>query len=162
MGDGARADFFDCRAAAQLLTYDLMRAVRTMTLDAVKLARVLDIDAHQADAVLSGRELVHPASPMGQRSVRLVRLHRALGDAFGTTDAVVDFLTSPDPDDGSVPASVLEQPDGIERVFARLNCIGVDEWRPASCAMGASGSMSRTMEPQAFERESLHGAHTTL
>lgn len=138
MGDGARADFFDCRAAAQLLTYDLMRAVRTMALDAAKLARVLDTDTRHAVAVLSGRELVHPLSPMGQRSVRLVRLHRALGDAFGTTDAVVGFLTHPDPDDGSVPAAVLEQPDGIERVFARLDCIGVDEWRPASYARAGS------------------------
>lgn len=142
MGNGALADFFDCRAAAQLLTYDLMRAVRTMALDATKLARVLDTDARQTDAVLSGRELVHPASPMGQRSVRLVRLHRALGDAFGTTDAVVDFLTYPDPDDGAVPASVLEQPDGIERVFARLNCTDVDEWRPASYEIEKPGAVS--------------------
>lgn len=140
MGDGARTDFFDCRAAAQLLTYDLMRAVRTMGLDAIRLARVLGTDARYAVDVLSGRELVHPASPTGQRSVRLVRLHRALGDAFGTTDAVVDFLTYPDPNDGSIPALVLEQPDGIERVFARLNCIGVDEWRPASDAIASQVS----------------------
>jgi hypothetical protein len=131
MGDGAAKGFFDCRAAAELLTYDVMRVVRTMELDAPKLARVIGSDVQQASAVLSGDALVQPGSPDGQRCIRLVRLHRALGDAFGSTDAVAAFLNCEDPDDGVVPASLLEQPDGIERVFARLTCTGADEWRPA-------------------------------
>ncbi|MGY4517092.1 hypothetical protein [Lysobacter sp. HA18] len=131
MGDATVHDFFDCRAAAELLTYDVMRVVRTMQLDATRLARVIGSDELHANAVLSGQALVQPGSPIGQRCIRLVRLHRALGDAFGSTDAVAAFLNRADPDDGVVPALILEQSDGIERVFARLTCTGADEWRPA-------------------------------
>lgn len=130
MGDGGVKDFFDCGAAAQLLTYDLLRVVRTLGTDASSLARILHADANYALALADGHALVDPGTPVGQRCLRLVRLHRALGDAFGSTDAVTRFMSRADPEDGVVPAQLLEQPDGIERVFARLDCTGADEWRP--------------------------------
>jgi hypothetical protein len=138
MGDGGAVDFFDCRAAAEMLTYDLLRAVRTIGLDASQLGQVLGADAHFTSAMLAARAFVDPSTPAGQRAVRLVRLHRALGDAYGSVDAVDRFLRRADPDDGVVPVTLLEEPDGIERVFARLNCTEADVWRPVAYRHEAS------------------------
>jgi uncharacterized protein (DUF2384 family) len=130
MAYGDTSDFFDCRAAADLLTSDLRRVARTLGLDAELLSRVLVMDAGLAGRLLDARARISPTSPEGIRAVRLVRLNRALGDAFGSIDAVGSFLHEADPDDGLVPIELLQQPDGIERVFARMDCSSADEWRP--------------------------------
>ena len=141
MADGStESDFFDCRAAADLLTHDVGRVVRTLGLDAGVLSRVLVTDEAAARRIVSGHVRIAPASPEGVRAMRLVRLNRALGDAYGTVDAVIAFLRAPDADDGLVPLDLLQQPDGIERVFARLDSLGADVWRPQTATSVESSS----------------------
>ncbi|GAB2507393.1 hypothetical protein [Lysobacter humi (ex Lee et al. 2017)] len=132
MADGDTTDFFDCRAAADLLTRDLRHVARTLGLDATLLGRVLSISEAQSRCLLAGHARISPSSPEGVRAMRLTRLNRALGDAFGSIDAVARFLHRPDPGDGLVPMDLIVEPNGIERVFARLDQVGMDEWRPRS------------------------------
>ncbi|WP_208108649.1 hypothetical protein [Cognatilysobacter terrigena] len=141
MGIPTQTEFFDCTAASELLTHELRRVVRTFRLDARRLARVLAMDEGDAAELLAGHQLLRPSSPEGLRTLRLVRLHRALGDAFGTLDAVEWFMTHANGEDGAIPAALLEEPDGIERLFARLDCQGVDQWRPREFALRVAGGV---------------------
>lgn len=134
MADGDSTDFFDCRAAADLLSYDVRRVARSLGIDSRLLRRILMVDGALARALISGTTSLVPSSAEGVRAMRLVRLNRALGDAFGSVEAVIAFLRTTGEGDGSTPLALLAEPEGIERVFARLDCTNVDEWRPRGYA----------------------------
>lgn len=141
MADGDSHDFFDCRAAADLLSHDVRRVARSLGIDSRLLRRILMVDGALARALISGTARLVPSSPEGVRAVRLVRLNRALGDAFGSVEAVIAFLRRQDPVDGTTPLQLLEEPQGIERVFARIDHTAADEWRPRGYVVQA-GSLA--------------------
>ena len=118
MGDRTEMHVLDGYTSSHALTYGTLRASRTLELDGQLLQFILATDADLIDQLLGNRSMLDPDSPQGMRALRLVRLHRALGDVFGAAERVQRFLGTVHPELGDSPRALLGTPDGIERVLA--------------------------------------------
>ncbi|TZF90352.1 MbcA/ParS/Xre antitoxin family protein [Cognatilysobacter lacus] len=118
MGDRSEMHVLDGRASAHELTHSTLRASRTLDLDGQLLQFILATDAGVVDQLLGHRSMLDPESMQGLRALRLVRLHRALGDVFGSAERVQRFLDTALPELGDTPRRLLGTPDGLERVLA--------------------------------------------
>ncbi|HZX80858.1 MAG TPA: antitoxin Xre/MbcA/ParS toxin-binding domain-containing protein [Lysobacter sp.] len=118
MGDSTSLHLLDGRTSAHALTYGMLRASRTLELDASLLQSILATDADRVARLLDSQSTLDPDSPEGLRALRLVRLHRALGDVFGSSERVHRFLDTVAPELGTTPRALLGTADGIERVLA--------------------------------------------
>jgi len=118
MGHGTEMHMLDGNASSHALTYGTLRASRTLALDGQLLQFILATDAGVIDELLGNRSTLDPESPSGMRALRLVRLHRALGDVFGAAERVQQFLDSEHSELGDSPRALLGTPDGVERVLA--------------------------------------------
>jgi hypothetical protein len=117
MGDRTEMHMLDGYTSSHALTYGTLRASRTLELDGQLLQFILATDADLIDQLLGSRSMLDPESPEGMRALRLVRLHRALGDVFGAAERVQRFLNTTHPELGDSPRALLGTPDGIERVL---------------------------------------------
>ena len=118
MGDRTEMHMLDGYTSSHALTYGTLRASRTLELDGQLLQFILATDAELIDRLLGSRSMLDPESPEGTRALRLVRLHRALGDVFGAAERVQRFLNTVHPELDDSPRALLGTPDGIERVLA--------------------------------------------
>lgn len=117
MGDSSALHLLDGHASAHALTYGMLRASRTLELDGQLLQFILATDADVVGQLLDSRRTLDPDSPEGRRALRLVRLHRALGDVFGSAERVQRFLDTVEPSLGDTPRRLLGTVDGVERVL---------------------------------------------
>ena len=120
MGESTSLHLLDGRTSAHALTYGMLRASRTLELDDQLLQFILATDADMVTRLLGSQSVLEPDSPEGQRALRLVRLHRALGDVFGSAERVHRFLDTVEPELGDTPRALLRTVDGIERVLAHV------------------------------------------
>ena len=118
MGTRDELHVLDGFTSSHALTYGTLRASRTLELDGQLLQFILSTDADVIDQLLGNQATLDPDSPEGQRALRLVRLHRALGDVFGAAERVQRFLNTPHPELGASPRALLGTPDGVEQVLA--------------------------------------------
>ena len=118
MGNRSELHLLDGHASSHALTYGTLRATRTLDLDGQLLQFILATDGHVVEHLLDNRIMLDPDTPEGARALRLVRLHRALGDVFGTAERVQRFLDTATPELGDTPRRLLGTADGVERVLA--------------------------------------------
>jgi hypothetical protein len=118
MGDRSEMHVLDGRTSSHELTHSTLRASRTLDLDGQLLQFILATDAGVVDQLLGHRAVLDPESTQGLRALRLVRLHRALGDVFGTAERVQRFLDTELPELGDTPRHMLATTDGVERVLS--------------------------------------------
>ena len=118
MGDRSDLHLLDGHASSHALTYGTLRASRTLDLDGQLLQFILATDADVVEQLLDHRSVLDPDSPAGARALRLVRLHRALGDVFGSAERVQRFLDTTLDELGDTPRRLLATVDGVERVLA--------------------------------------------
>lgn len=108
------------RASAAALTLATVQAARGFGLGARDVARLLGAEARQADALLAGEHMLAPDSEVGSRAVLFVRLHRALGDVFGSIEQVRAWLGNEEPALGTRPVELLRAPDGLPRLLEHM------------------------------------------
>ena len=118
MGELTELHMLDGYASSHALTYGMLRAIRTLELDGQMLQFILATDADTIERLLGNRSTLEPDSPQGVRALRLIRLHRALGDVFGAAERVQRFLGTVHPELGATPRALLGTDDGLERVLA--------------------------------------------
>ncbi|GAB6195167.1 antitoxin Xre/MbcA/ParS toxin-binding domain-containing protein [Lysobacter xanthus] len=110
----------NARASAEALALDARRAATGLGLDAEALGPTLDVDPPTAAGILAGDSRITPGSDLAERTLLLVRLHRALGDVYGSTELVHRWLDAEEPELGARPRDLLRSTDGLRRVVAHM------------------------------------------
>lgn len=108
------------RVSPAALTLATVQAARGFGLGARDVAALLGSEAVLADELLAGERMLTPDSEVGARAVLFVRLHRALGDVYGSIEQVRAWLGARDDTLAARPVDVLRAPDGLERLVAVL------------------------------------------
>jgi hypothetical protein len=108
------------RVSAAALTLATVQAARGFGLGARDIASLLDTEAIVADELLAGERMLTPESEVGGRAVLFVRLHRALGDVFGSIEQVRAWLGREEPALGARPVDLLRRSDGLERLVGHM------------------------------------------
>lgn len=108
------------RVSAPALTLATVQAARGFGLGARDVAALLATEATVADELLAGERMLSPDSEVGARAVQFVRLHRALGDVFGSIEQVRAWLGREEPALGTRPVDLLRRPDGLERLVEHM------------------------------------------
>lgn len=106
----------DARASPEALTLDTLRAARNLALRVEDLQTVLATDAVVVQSLLDERRVLTPESSEGRRALLLVRLHRALGDVFGSLDQVHRWLDAEEPELRGRPRELIGTADGLADV----------------------------------------------
>lgn len=117
MGNSSDYQVLDGFASAQALTYGTLRASKTLELDRQLLQFILATDSTLIESFLGSQALLDPDSPEGRRALTLVRLHRALGDVYGSAERVHMFLDTQCAALGATPRSLFGTERGIQRVL---------------------------------------------
>ena len=110
----------NAKASAEALALDARRAAAGLGLGAAELAAVLAIDDATADAIRAGASRIAPQSALAARTLLLVRLHRALGDVYGSVEQVDRWLDAEDPALHERPRALIRTPDGLRRVVEHM------------------------------------------
>ena len=110
----------NAKASAEALALDSRRAAAGLGLDTAQLAGVLDTDDSTADAIRSGTARVTPGSGLAERMLLLVRLHRALGDVYGSLERMNRWLDADEPALGGRPRALIASADGLRRVVDHM------------------------------------------
>jgi uncharacterized protein (DUF2384 family) len=110
----------NARESSEALTLDTLRAARNLSLDAGILQAILATDATVVARLLDHRQVLTPDSDAGVRALSLVRLHRALGDVFGSVEQVNVWLDRIEPELGARPRDLIGTPTGLERVVRHM------------------------------------------
>lgn len=110
----------NARTSAGALTLDTLRAVRGLGLEPRHVQSILEADADLVDRLLASEATLSPDSEPGMRALMLVRLHRALGDVFGSLELAHRWLTRPEPDLRACPADLIRSTDGLRRTLVHL------------------------------------------
>ena len=97
-----------------------MRAAQGLRLDAETLAVMFETDELTGAAIRAGHGRFPPESHLARRLQLLVRLHRGLGDVYGSMDRVDRWLESEEPALGSTPRELMRTPSGLARVVATI------------------------------------------
>lgn len=108
------------RVSGDALTLETVRATRSLGLGREMLQAVLGVDAAQVDRLLASEAQLVPGTPEGERALLLVRLHRALGDVFGSLDHVHRWLDDEQAALGARPIELLRSREGLERVVGHM------------------------------------------
>ena len=104
----------------EALALDARRAARGLGVDREELVEVLDVDGPIADAILTGSARIAPGSDLAERALLLVRLHRALGDVYGSVERMHDWLLAEEPDLSAAPRELIRSTDGLRRVVEHI------------------------------------------
>jgi len=110
----------NARVSAEALTLDILRAVRGLGLTPVHLQSILEADPELVSRLLASEATLSPDSDVGLRALMLVRLHRALGDVFGSLELAHGWLEKPEPSLQACPADLIRSTDGLRRTLAHL------------------------------------------
>lgn len=110
----------DARVSREALTLDTLRAARNLQLDAQILQTVLATDPGVVSSLLDSERTLSPDSEAGGRALLLIRLHRALGDVFGSLHQVHQWLDTYEQELGGRPRDLITTPDGLERVVSHI------------------------------------------
>lgn len=110
----------NARASAEALTLDTLRAVRGLALTAAQLETILEADAELVSRLLASETKLSPDTEIGARALMLVRLHRALGDVFGSLELAHGWLDKPEPTLHACPADLIRSSEGLARTLAHL------------------------------------------
>lgn len=110
----------DARRCHEALALDGMRAAQGLRLDANALAAMLDTDASTGASIRAGHGRFPPGSDLSDRLLLLVRLHRGLGDIYGSTDRMDRWLDDEEPALKARPRDLMRTPDGLARVVANV------------------------------------------
>lgn len=105
------------RTSPEALTLATVKAVRGFGLGARDVAELLGSEYALAAGLLAGERMISPDTPVGARAVVLVRLHRALGDVYGSIEQVRIWLVREDPALGARPVELLREPGGVDRLM---------------------------------------------
>jgi hypothetical protein len=108
------------RVSPEALTLSTVQAARGFGLGARDVAVLLGSQATLAEALLAGERMISPDTEVGARAVMLVRLHRALGDVYGSIEQVRKWLVQSDPALGARPLELLRTPGGVDRLMAYM------------------------------------------
>lgn len=108
------------RVSAAALTLATVQAARGFGLGPRDVAALLDTETIVADELLAGERMLTPESEVGSRAVLFVRLHRALGDVFGSIEQVRAWLGREEAALGARPAELLRRPGGLERLVGHM------------------------------------------
>lgn len=115
---------FDVRGSARVcshaLALDARRAASGLGLTAYDLRTVLDVDPATAAAIQAGAARIAPDTELADRTRLLVRLHRALGDVYGSLDQMDRWLDACDPSLGERPRTLIRTTDGLRRVVGHI------------------------------------------
>ncbi|GAB2514289.1 antitoxin Xre/MbcA/ParS toxin-binding domain-containing protein [Lysobacter humi (ex Lee et al. 2017)] len=141
MGNTSDYQVLDGFASAQALTYGALRATKTLDLDRQLLQFILATDARLVDSLLGSQALLDPDSPEGRRALTLVRLHRALGDVYGSAERVHAFLDTHSPALGATPRSLFGTECGVQRVLDVVEADVRDSLEPPQSARDARGPL---------------------
>ena len=106
----------NARVSPEALTLDTVRAARGLGLDATALREALGGDDRSIDRLLGCELTLAPETSLGESALLLVRLHRALGDVFGSLDQVEQWLTTHDKALGGRPRDLLRTRSGLMRL----------------------------------------------
>jgi hypothetical protein len=110
----------NARESSEALALDARRSASSLGLAAAELEALLDVDAGMAASILAGQARIAPGSPLAGRVLLLVRLHRALGDVYGSTEQVDRWLDAVEPALGDRPRVLIRDADGLQRVVAQV------------------------------------------
>lgn len=109
------------RQSPEALTLSTVQAARGFGLAGRDVALLLGSEASLAEGLLAGERMLSPDTEVGARAVKLVRLHRALGDVYGSIELVRAWLVREEPElDGARPVELLRRKGGLERVLAHM------------------------------------------
>lgn len=110
----------NARNSPEALTLDTLRAARGLGLGPSDLRPLLAMETGDIDRLVGHDLMLSPASDAGARALLLVRLHRALGDVYGSLEQVGRWLDTPDPTLGARPRDVMREPGGLARVVTHM------------------------------------------
>lgn len=116
----------DVRSSPEALTLDTLRAARNLAIDARLLQAVLATDADVIESLLDRGQALSPESDAGRRALLLVRLHRALGDVYGSLDQVHAWLDARHPELQGRPRDLMSSTDGLARVVQHMEALSKD------------------------------------
>lgn len=108
------------RVSPAALTLATVQAARGFGLGARDVAALLETEAVVADELLAGERILAPDTEVGARAVQFVRLHRALGDVFGSIEQVRAWLAREEPELGARPMDLLRTHDGLPTLLTHL------------------------------------------
>jgi len=99
----------------------LRRAGVALGLTEAQLARAVGLSTPDWEGLAAGQRL-NPASQAGKRATQLIRCYLALGSLVGgSREAVRQWLGTRNRHLGGVPADVLMEPDGLDRMADYLD-----------------------------------------
>lgn len=108
------------RVSPEALTLSTVQAARGFGLGARDVSMLLGSEPALADGLLAGERMISPDTDVGARAVTLVRLHRALGDVYGSIEQVRKWLVQQEPALGARPVELLRTPGGVDRLMAYM------------------------------------------
>ena len=110
----------NARSSAEALALDARRAASGLGLGADELMAVLGVDDATAAAIAAGAARIATGSDLATRTLLLVRLHRALGDVYGSVEQVDRWLDAQDSVLQDRPRALIRTPEGLARVVSQM------------------------------------------
>lgn len=110
----------NARHSPEALALDARRAAGGLGLTMPDVRRVLETDEATAAAIVMGCARIAPGTDLADRTLLLVRLHRALGDVHGSLDRMDRWLDATEPSLGERPRTLMRSPEGLERVVEHV------------------------------------------
>lgn len=110
----------NARASAEAMALDARRAAKALGFGVDEVRGVLDIDPQTAASIHTGEARIPPGSDLAERTLLLVRLHRALGDVYGSLDHVNAWLDAEEPALHARPRDLIRTQPGLRRVVEQV------------------------------------------
>ncbi|GAB1595357.1 antitoxin Xre/MbcA/ParS toxin-binding domain-containing protein [Lysobacter claricitrinus] len=110
----------DGRSSPEALALDARRALAALRLGAGELAGLLGVDDAMVATIQNGSARVPSGSDLARHLLLLVRLHRGLGDVYGSTERMDQWLDATDPALNAKPRALMKTMDGLKRVVANV------------------------------------------
>ena len=110
----------NARASAEAMALDARRAASALGFGVNEVRDVLDADAATAASIHAGEARIPPGSELAGRTLLLVRLHRALGDVYGSLDQVNAWLDAEEPALHARPRELIRSQAGLRRVVEQV------------------------------------------
>jgi uncharacterized protein (DUF2384 family) len=105
-----------------VLTKAVLRAAEHLELSAA-LPAILGMDTQAWSQIAAGERWLDPAGAEWQNAVRFTGLFRSLLSVVGTVDKARAWLVTAHETLGATPASLLQTPEGRNRVYRYLDSV---------------------------------------
>ncbi|MGY3264130.1 antitoxin Xre/MbcA/ParS toxin-binding domain-containing protein [Lysobacter sp. HA35] len=111
----------DARSSTEALALDARRAITALGFGAGEVSELLDVDRDTVAKIQAGSARIPPGTdPAATRMLLLVRLHRGLGDVYGSTERMDEWLDTEDPTLHGKPRDLIRTVDGLKRVVSNV------------------------------------------